>query len=515
MKKLLVFILLCVSSTIMFAQQLDLDLHYTASNEGCAAFKTYMTSLLYINDVEQKNGNLEVGVFDQDGICRGAKLPKYRANKDYWYYQIEIFGDEGFSYTFKVYDHVSESELDLTMAFPDDEITWGANKKYGSLSNLYYMNFTQEGGLEVSKTITGYGEENFNTNLGYYLIASPFAADPTTVAGMTDGDYDLFAFNGLMATEEWRNYKTGEFTTLTPGEGYLYANKEDVVLTVSGTETLTEFEHELVFDDAAPMGGWNLLGNPYTVEAYVNFAYYTMDGEGYVSHAASDPIGVMSGVLIEATEGGQTAIFTLEPSKKDASLSLNVSSESKLVDRAIVCFGSNSSLGKMIFRENDTKIYMTQNNKDYAVVSAEDQGEMPVSFKAEKNGTYNISFNAQNAEFSYLHLIDNMTGSNVDLLATPSYSFNANTNDYASRFKLVFAKSNEGNDSFGFISDGNLLIYGIEGEATVQVIDVTGRILSSETFSGSYSKALNAADGVYMVRLIQGENVRTQKIVVK
>ena len=48
------------------------------------------------------------------------------------------------------------------------------------------------------------------------------------------------------------------------------------------------------------------------------------------------------------------------------------------------------------------------------------------------------------------------------------------------------------NDNFGFINDGNLMILGIEGEATLQVIDVTGRILSTETFSGSYNKAVKA-----------------------
>ena len=59
------------------------------------------------------------------------------------------------------------------------------------------------------------------------------------------------------------------------------------------------------------------------------------------------------------------------------------------------------------------------------------------------------------------------------------------------------------------------MILGIDGEAILQMFDVTGRIINSETFSGSYNKAVNAKAGVYMIRLIQGENVRTQKIIVK
>ena len=54
-----------------------------------------------------------------------------------------------------------------------------------------------------------------------------------------------------------------------------------------------------------------------------------------------------------------------------------------------------------------------------------------------------------------------------------------------------------------------------EDEATLQVIDVNGRILSSETINGSVSKAINAAPGVYVIRLVNSKNVKTQKIVVR
>ena len=50
----------------------------------------------------------------------------------------------------------------------------------------------------------------------------------------------------------------------------------------------------------------------------------------------------------------------------------------------------------------------------------------------------------ENVEMDYLHLIDNMTGEDVDLLAGAStgsatYTFEAKTTDCASRFRLVFA----------------------------------------------------------------------------
>ena len=109
-----------------------------------------------------------------------------------------------------------------------------------------------------------------------------------------------------------------------------------------------------------------------------------------------------------------------------------------------------------------------------------------------------------------------MTGADVDLLQTPSYTFKANMTDYESRFKLVFVSNGatDNSETFAFCSNGNWIIC-YEGEATLQVIDVMGRILSSETINGSVSKAIHATPGVYMLRLVNGNDVKVQKIVVR
>ena len=151
--------------------------------------------------------------------------------------------------------------------------------------------------------------------------------------------------------------------------------------------------------------------------------------------------------------------------------------------------------------------------KDYAVVSASEMGELPVSFKAESNGNYTLSLNAQEVSFAYLHLIDNMTGKDQDMLSNPSYTFDARTTDYANRFKLVFATGNA-TDEFAFFSNGSFVINN-EGNAIVQVIDVNGRIISSESINGCANVNVKAAAGVYMIRLVNGNDVKVQKVVVK
>ncbi len=76
-----------------------------------------------------------------------------------------------------------------------------------------------------------------------------------------------------------------------------------------------------------------------------------------------------------------------------------------------------------------------------------------------------------------------------------------------------------GSGTFAFYSNGSWIINnpstGSGAEATVQVIDITGRILKSESINGCASISVNAAPGIYMLRLINGNGVKVQKIVVE
>jgi len=140
---------------------------------------------------------------------------------------------------------------------------------------------------------------------------------------------------------------------------------------------------------------------------------------------------------------------------------------------------------------------------------------LDLCFESKYNGTQTITVDANGLRLNYLHLIDNLTGNDVDLLATPSYTFEAKTTDYASRFKLVFvANGMDANDSFVYVADGHLSVLN-QGEALLQIIDVTGRILCTETIQGNCRKSLDLSEGVYVVRLTKGIEVKTQKVVVR
>ena len=119
------------------------------------------------------------------------------------------------------------------------------------------------------------------------------------------------------------------------------------------------------------------------------------------------------------------------------------------------------------------------------------------------------------------YAFDNWTQDGVEVSTEASYSFIVNNDvDLVANFSedLSVGESSDADTSadFGFINgNGNFCIFGIDGTATLQVIDVMGRILSSKSFNGTYEKRLNVVPGVYTLRLINGNNVKVQKIVIE
>ena len=305
------------------------------------------------------------------------------------------------------------------------------------------------------------------------------------------------------------------------GRGYLYANKNTVTLSFSGTLKTGELEVMSLSQ------GWNLVGNPFAEPAYVNRPYYRMNAEGTDIEAveeyylSTNKVPAGTGIVVDGSSYTNINFFTVEPvgsTGHNGNLQMTLTKANErgaaVQDKAIVSFNEGSRLEKYVFNANTAKISIHQNGKDYAVVDAALQGEMPLNFKAHENGEYTLTVSETlNSSLLTLHLIDNLTGADIDLLQTPSYTFNAHTLDYASRFKLVFnANGAEDNDDFAFIDgNGNIIV---NGSGIVQIIDIMGHVLVTRDANDRISTE-GLVGGVYVLRLINGENVKTQKIVVK
>ena len=349
-------------------------------------------------------------------------------------------------------------------------------------------------------------------------------------------DYDLYRFN-QSAEAEWENYKnpihTQEFT-INNGKGYLYASKEDVNVIFKGT--FNEFDERMVsltYDSNAGFAGWNLVGNPFPVNAYANKSYYVMNEDG----TAIEPVAVSmettippcTGIMVRAEMMGQSVTFTKESRQvsNNGNLQIAVTQTNTrgtstgsvtALDKVVVSFNEGDELGKFVFSKDNAKLYIPQGNADYAIAYAEKQGEMPLNFEAKESGSYTISVNPESVEMNYLHLIDNMTGKDVDLLATPSYTFESKTSDYASRFRLVFSAGGDTNDEneepFAFVSNGNIIVTGEYANATLQIVDMLGHVVVNTDVAHNVSTN-GIASGVYVLQLINGNDVKTQKIVVR
>ena len=414
----------------------------------------------------------------------------------------------------------------ITNLYPDKPYEWQVQADCSATGDgesnwSGIANFTTPFTEYYTKTIAGYSN-NEGEEGGYYLIASPIGnVDLVNMPQMFENYYDLYYFDQSEDFVEWRNYKKVPFS-LETGKGYLYANSEDVTLVFVGAAYDGDGQVQLNKVEGVIWEGWNLVGNPFAQTAYIadpnRNSFYTMNESGSeIILATNTGIGAMEAVFVIAEDDNETLTFTIEePVDNSKTLTINLVQDDGLIDRAIVRFDEGGLLPKFQLNSNSTKLYVPIDGNDYAVAFSEEVGEMPVNFKAESDGTYTLSYNVKNVEFVYLHLIDNLTGKEVDLLETSIYSFMAKTTDYESRFKLVFVcgDANGENDDFAFFSNGNLFVRN-EGEATVQVIDTNGRILSSETINGCANVNVNADSEVYIIRLINGENVKVQTVAVR
>ena len=387
----------------------------------------------------------------------------------------------------------------------------------------------------VKKEVKSYS----STGGGWNFIASPMAGNTLfkhvhNLISPNNNNAHLFRYDE--PSHYWAvptSTEHGSFTSLANGQGYLYDNANTVTLEFAGelkpsnnAVTLSDLSYTTTEGHRLP--GWHLVGNPFPCKATIEQSYFTISGETLTAVAAGTAINPGQGVMVKVgaanTENDVTFTKCTESNVLPSQIAMNVArtelsrGDAEVEDNAIVSFNENSLLEKFVFNADNAKLYIPQGNKEYAIIASKLQGEVPVNFVAAENGSYTITVTPENVEFNYLHLIDNMTGADVDLLATPAYTFNASVMDYESRFRLLFSAGEESEDtvesSFAFFN-GSEWVIANEGEATLQVVDMMGRVLSSEQVNGNAALSIDNAAGVYMLRLVNGKDVKVQKIIIK
>jgi hypothetical protein len=383
----------------------------------------------------------------------------------------------------------------------------------------------------VEKKIIGYNDNGG----GWNFIASPVTETFTaTVAnGLLSGNYDLYYYDE--PEHYWRNHKQGNFNVdpgfkLNNGQGYLYANAATDTLEFTGTLrpgedvlTVSNLSHQ-----ATTLNGFNLIGNPFAFSVFANQPYYTVGGSSLrlVENYWENVIPPCEGIMVKATaENNYSVTLSRTEPEHTNNGRLQIIVTQQVIDRkavtisdkAIVSFNPSNQLEKFSFGDN-AQLYIPEGACKYAIAVSECFGEMPVNFKPSENGSYMLTVNPADVEMDYLHLIDNMTGADVDLLQTPSYSFVASTSDYESRFRLVFdAKKENGTTdtgSFAYYADGEIRLVEpqyIDSHSQLQIIDMMGRIVKHG--DAVYRVPTDGlAAGLYVLRLVNAKETRSQKI---
>ena len=168
-------------------------------------------------------------------------------------------------------------------------------------------------------------------------------------------------------------------------------------------------------------------------------------------------------------------------------------------------------------RVGDGLFYAQHNDTHYAALfTVEGIERVPLWFEAKDDDIFTIKWNTANANFHEMYLVDNIAGVRYDMLRNNSYSFEGHKGDYPSRFYITFRFTDvEENQDHPFVFfDGSQWV--VTGDGEVEFIDLLGQVLARRRVSGQTRLNLpEVAEGVYLFRLIEGQETKIQKVIVK
>jgi hypothetical protein len=169
-------------------------------------------------------------------------------------------------------------------------------------------------------------------------------------------------------------------------------------------------------------------------------------------------------------------------------------------------------------RVGDGLFYGYHEGNRYAALFAEEgTTRVPLWFEAKEDDIFTMKWNTANGDFTSLYLIDNLKGIEYDMLANDTYTFEGHKEDYYSRFYIVFNVNDveEHHEHSIAFFDGSQWV--VTGEGELDFIDLQGRILWHGKLSGGQTRVNFpvVAKGMYLLRLVNPDETKVQKIIVK
>ena len=353
-------------------------------------------------------------------------------------------------------NHTSNETISHFFPFDKHVIHSGATLTFnGTLTNTDPENLIIEDGGQLfhhndgvkatfKKNISG-----FLGNSGWYSIASPFTNfSPGQIA---NDIYDLYAYDED-DTLEWVNHKNNPNSFPTcPTSGYLYAHSPDICLSMTGTLNNGDFSETVNLshdNNHEAIIGFNLLGNPtahtiaFSKTDNVADGYYYLENNDAWSYEPENNVPPGRGFLVKANEAGQTV--TLNPSDKQANTETSDNPALLRIDidgeLAYVKLSKGSSMPLLDLGGRHSGAYLTREGKRYILLANDNNENVDLCYQPKHSGQHRLHVTLDGTDVEYLHLIDRLTGTDIDLLLNPNYSFEATPYDAPERFQLVLNK---------------------------------------------------------------------------
>ena len=425
---------------------------------------------------------------------------------------------------------------------PDDVVAQAKNitiDKNGSLTiadggQLILPNNTSVQATVQNSTVASTETKDYISQ--WNAISSP--VDNVKISDFVQETHNVYRYDEK--TVVWQEYRNSAnaFAYLQNGRGYLYRSTEagiefkgDVITgDENGLVTCPDLSYACENDRYL---GFNLIGNPFTHDiTWANlttkrnisddgFFLLGSDGE-WAAQTTSGTIAPMQAFMIQATDADPVVKIANSVGRGKGNdnrygndhIQFTVNN-SEYSDVAYAIFKEGYGLNKIEHRNADIPmLYIINNNQDYAIAAMPDNTKViDLGFDATKMGQYTLSIKGK-GKYSYMHLYDKITDSDVDMLLGNSYTFIGSSSDRKDRFVLRLnynaANIDTESDIFAYQSGNDIIV---SGEGELQIFDVTGRPVMTTTISGV--ETINVPTmGVYIFRLI-GSEIKTQKIVVR
>lgn len=392
----------------------------------------------------------------------------------------------------------------------------------------------------------------------WHFISSPVANQTIESFIPTEENYDFYTWSEFNST--WNNQKKDNSTTndfytyngmnFKEGRGYLVAYENEGYKKFLGTLNNGDVTYLLSCSTDGEFvveryTGFNLLGNPYpsyidweakgwtrdmlelqTVWIYDddvnNYITYTLGG--VATNGGSQYIAPCQGFFVKAkTPGDFVMTNDIRTKSKSAFRKDNDENIFKVrvngasgQDEIAVVIGDNDDVFKMFsLNESAPSLYINKGVGNYTVVYIDDEKSLPLNFEAESMSMFTISLSEAGNDFTQIYLEDRLTGEKVNLL-TDSYSFLHSKSNTKERFVLSFVNGQQTTDNshFAYINNGEIIINDINGNAQINIYDVTGRRVynNANMDAACHVHTYGYSAGVYIIQKIDDKGIDTQKI---